>query len=273
MKREAQRVGGDIAARRGLKRGDLVVEQVKRWITQRNLEPGARLPKEEELQQLFGVSRGTMREALKVLEVQGLISLSPGPSGGATITRVPLDRTLQFLQNHLFFENIGLGEIYAVRRILEPALAAAAVPHLEDRHLAALESNIAVCDPHVSADHTREQRTADLHFHDILADACPNAFLRFHCKLINALLQTLVVATVEVSEEEYERLGLAAVQAHRQILAAARRGAADEVERLMLLHILETEAHLHRVQATLRSKLMLESEMKLGMPFLAFPKG
>ncbi|HLO92713.1 MAG TPA: GntR family transcriptional regulator, partial [Burkholderiaceae bacterium] len=46
-------------AQRGLKRGDLVVEEIKRWITGRNLNPGEKLPKEAELQEMFGVSRGT----------------------------------------------------------------------------------------------------------------------------------------------------------------------------------------------------------------------
>ena len=69
---------------------------------------GKRLNKEAELQQMFNVSRGSMRDALKALEVQGLVSLSTGPEGGATITRVPLARAFQALQNYLFFENITL---------------------------------------------------------------------------------------------------------------------------------------------------------------------
>ncbi|MBB2485469.1 FadR family transcriptional regulator [Mitsuaria sp. WAJ17] len=250
-------------SQRVLKRGDLVVEQIKRWITERNLRPGARLPKEQELQAHFGVSRGTMREALKALEVQGLISLSTGPGGGATIEAVSLDRTFQFLQNYLFFQDIDVHDIYAVRRILEPALAAAAVPHLGEEHFVALERCIACCEPMAGTAEALRQRTEDLHFHDILAEACPNAFLRFHCRLINALLQTLVVGSVHVSEAAYQALGKAAVVHHRRILAAARRQDATRVARLMLAHIADTEQHLEAVQAELRSKLLLDSEMKL----------
>ena len=75
---------------RAPKRGDLVVEEIKRWIAERRLGPGDKLPKEDELQTLFGVSKGTAREALKSLEVQGLVTVSTGPAGGATIGEVPL---------------------------------------------------------------------------------------------------------------------------------------------------------------------------------------
>jgi len=103
------------------KRGDLIVEEIKRWIAERRLGPGDKLPKEAELQALFGVSKGTAREALKSLEVQGLVTVSTGPAGGATIGEVPLDRALQLLQNYLFFRELDVAQIYAVRRLLEPA--------------------------------------------------------------------------------------------------------------------------------------------------------
>ena len=87
-----------------LKRSDLVAEEIKRLITDKNLSPGDRLPRENELQAQFEVSKGTIREALKSLEVQGLVKISTGPTGGGTIIEVTLDRTLQLLQNYLFMQ-------------------------------------------------------------------------------------------------------------------------------------------------------------------------
>ena len=71
------------------KRGDLMVEEIKRWIAERRLGPGDKLPKEDELQELFGVSKGTAREALKSLEVQGLVTVSTGPSREFTASTRP----------------------------------------------------------------------------------------------------------------------------------------------------------------------------------------
>jgi GntR family transcriptional regulator, transcriptional repressor for pyruvate dehydrogenase complex len=73
----------------------MVVDEIKRWIAERRLRPGDKLPKEAALQQLFGVSKGTAREALKSLEVQGAGHRQQGPAGGATISEVPLERTFQ----------------------------------------------------------------------------------------------------------------------------------------------------------------------------------
>jgi len=128
------------------KRGDLVAEEIKRLITEKDLKPGDRLPREVELQQLFSVSKSTIREALKSLEVQGLIKVSTGPSGGGMVVEVPLDRTLQLLQNYLFFKDVSIDDIYTVRKLLEPELAAGAVPHLTEQDFEALEASIACCD-------------------------------------------------------------------------------------------------------------------------------
>src|SRR5690606_33469220 len=133
------------------KRSDLVAEEIKRLMTSKNLLPGDRLPRENELQELFNVSKGTVREALKSLEVQGLIKVSTGPGGGGMAVEVPLDRAFQLMQNYLFFKEVSIEDIYRIRQLLEPELAASAVPHLTDAQLDALERNIQVCDPNLDS--------------------------------------------------------------------------------------------------------------------------
>ena len=236
-------------ALRSQKRGDLVVEEIKRWIAERRLGPGDKLPKEDELQTLFGVSKGTAREALKSLEVQGLVTVSTGPAGGATIGEVPLERTLQLLQNYLFFRTLSIEQIYAARRLLEPELAAGAVPHLTEEHFAALDRSIAICAPHsMSRDAALAQRQEDLHFHDVLANANPNALLRFMCQVINHLLRHSV-AMGEPNHPAGRELGETNVAAHRRLLAAARKGDAARVRKLMVEHIDEAEQHVLKLAA------------------------
>ena len=128
---------------RAQKRGDMVVEEIKRWIGARRLVPGDKLPKETALQELFGISKGTAREALKSLEVQGLVTVSTGPAGGATISEVPLERTFQLVQNYLFFRDLNVAQIYSIRRMLEPELAAGAVAHLTDPDLLVVDCRFA----------------------------------------------------------------------------------------------------------------------------------
>src|SRR5471030_2317411 len=249
---------------RAIKRGDQVAELIKSWINDGKVRPGVRLNKEAELQDLFKVSRGSMREALKALEVQGLVSLSTGPDGGATITRVPLARAFQSLQNYLFFESISLEDIYGVRRVLEPLLAAGAVEHLTDADLEALERSVEVCEPFVAShEHALDQRHEDIHFHDVLAAANPNAFLRCLCQIINQMLHSLVIVAGNVTQQEYQAFGRKTVAAHRAILDAARRRDASAVEQLMAVHMEEAEAQLRKVHAALRQKLVLDSDLGL----------
>jgi GntR family transcriptional repressor for pyruvate dehydrogenase complex len=249
---------------RTIKRGDQVAELIKSWINDGKVRPGVRLNKEAELQDLFKVSRGSMREALKALEVQGLVSLSTGPDGGATITRVPLARAFQSLQNYLFFESISLEDIYGVRRVLEPLLAAGAVEHLTDADLEALERSVEACEPFVAShEHALDQRHEDIHFHDVLAAANPNAFLRCLCQIINQMLHSLVIVAGNVTQQEYQAFGRTTVAAHRAILDAARRRDASAVEQLMVVHMEEAEAQLRKVHAALRQKLVLDSDLGL----------
>jgi GntR family transcriptional regulator, transcriptional repressor for pyruvate dehydrogenase complex len=245
------------------KRGDLVVEEIKRWIAERRLGPGDKLPKEDELQELFGVSKGTAREALKSLEVQGLVTVTTGPSGGATIGEVPIERAFQLLQNYLFFRELDVAQIYAVRRLLEPELAAGAVPHLTEQHFSALEQSIETCAPQpASKEQAMAQRQEDLHFHDVLASANPNALLRFMCEVINHLLRHLVTVGDQPSHPAYQKLGDSNVAAHRRLLAAARLGDAERIRKLMVEHIDEAERHVRRLDAAVRQRFVLDSELR-----------
>lgn len=251
---------------RAPKRGDLVAEEIKRWIAAHGLQAGDKLPKEGELQAMFSVSKGTMREALKSLEVQGLITVRTGPSGGAKIGEVPLDRTFQLLQNYLYFKNVTVHDVYALRRIVEPELAAGAVTHLTEVQLAALERSIATCAPQpVSAEQALAQRQEDLHFHDILAEANPDPLLRFVCQMINQMLRHLVTLGSNSTHEHNRRLGETNLAAHREILHAARRRDARKVRRLMLSHIVEAEGHVHQLQGEMKKRLVLDSDMRMNV--------
>jgi GntR family transcriptional regulator, transcriptional repressor for pyruvate dehydrogenase complex len=237
-----------------VKQADRVAEQVKRWITDQALKPGDRLPKESDLQALFAVSKGSMREALALLEAEGFVDVRTGPKGGATIREVSFDRAFRLLQNFLYFQGPSAADLYAVRLLVEPEIAAGAVPQLAAEQFTALEATIDLCAP---ALHQRQQ---DLHFHDILAEANPNPMLRFTGHFINRSLRELVVIE-GTNAAAYRRFGEANVAAHRAIIDAARRGHREKVRTLMRAHIEEASAHVRKLEATVQSRLILESEL------------
>ena len=243
-----------------LKRSDLVAQEIKRLITEKNLSPGDRLPRESELQAQFEVSKGTIREALKSLEVQGLVTISTGPSGGGTIVEVPLDRTLQFMQNYLFFKEVTIEDIYAVRLMLEPEMAAGAVPHLTDADFEALEHSISCCDPTSSREDLIIQRREDVNFHDILAAANPNPFLRFTCELINEMIRQLIVFGNRTPQTEHRRFGEENANYHRDIVDAARERDVERVRALMVQHMQDATRSVKRMKGRIQGRLILDAD-------------
>lgn len=254
-----------------LKRSDLMAEQIKRWIAARQLAPGDRLPREGELQALFAVSKATAREALKALEVQGLVTISTGPAGGATVEAAPFDRTFRFVQNHLFFQDVSIEDIYAVRLLTEPDLAAGAVPHLTPADFDLMERSIEACSHAPRSEQAAlEQRQEDLHFHDILARANPNAFLRFISETINEMIRQVVVIHGRPLGSVYREFGRHNVSAHQSILDAARKKHAPTVRELMTQHITRAAEFSRKLKAQVVPKLVLQGDMEGA---IALPAG
>jgi len=245
--------------RRFAKRSDQVVEEIKRLIVRTDLKPGDRLPQERALIDLFGVSKGTVREALKGLEVEGLITVTTGPRGGARIAKVPLDTAIRLLDGYFFYEHLSVDDLYALRRMIEPEMAALVTPLLTDADFRLLEAETALCDPAPQdTEAERDQRHAELDFHDLLAERCPNPLLRFACRFINAMIKKGFVYH-QIYEQPGQRAKIDNMDqmaadgsaAHRALIEAFRAGDADRARSLMEEHMAKAHAHLKRMEARL----------------------
>lgn len=105
-----------------------VSERVARRIVRDIIETGAsavgtKLPGEAEMSQRYGVGRGSLREALRILEVQGLITIKSGPGGGPVVARMSTERLGATAALHLQFGGATLGSVAEARLVLEPVLA------------------------------------------------------------------------------------------------------------------------------------------------------
>jgi len=238
------------------KRSDAIADEIKRWIMDEEIAPGSRLPQERDLIERFRASRGTIREALKSLEVQGLVAIRTGVSGGASVTVVSYARTVELLSNYFYSSNISLADIYAVRKVIEPELVASVAGRLDPTELRALEASVEICagEP-LPGSVSRRQRIAELDFHDVLADACPNPMLGFYCRFINSMLKNLAVCEAIYDEPQAE-LTRQGHDYHTRLLQALRDGERATARRLMREHIADAE------------KLMLASAAKLERRFL-----
>lgn len=242
-------------ASRALKRSDLIAEQIKRWILTEKMQPGTRLPQEKDLLTLFNGSKGTIREALKSLEVQGLITVRTGPAGGPYVAEVSFERSTELLRNYLHFQTIDARQVYAIRKAVEVELAANVVGRLTEDDFAQLEQNLGCCaDPH--AHDNSEVRELELDFHVILANRCDNPLLAFLSRFLGDLLRDFLRFKRE-RLPEFAAFTDSNVHFHRLLLTAYRAKDEAAVRRIMREHMEEAESKMLALEGYLSSDLLL----------------
>jgi GntR family transcriptional repressor for pyruvate dehydrogenase complex len=111
------------AAVRAPKLSAQVAHRIVELIVSDDVEPGQTLPPERVMVEQLGVSRGTLREALRILEVHGLISLKPGPTGGPVVEEMTGRELGQASTLHFHMAGATFGEIWQARLAIEPMMA------------------------------------------------------------------------------------------------------------------------------------------------------
>jgi len=137
-----------------LPRGEKIASRVARLIVadivESGREPGDGLAAESVMLERFGVSRASLREALRILETQGLITIKPGPGGGTSVA--PVSSSDFGRMATLFFQvmHVKLGDVVEARLVIEPVMARMAAerhdPELNDQLLANVAAHHEVTD-------------------------------------------------------------------------------------------------------------------------------
>ena len=122
------------------------------------------------------------------------MSKSPAGPTEARVSNVSYEKTSQALRNFLYFQTPTWSQVYKIREKLEPRMAEEVVDVLTEEDIGALKETVEVCKLGIKGDvEPRTHRNAELEFHDILAQACPDPMLRFMCRFINDLLRDLAI--------------------------------------------------------------------------------
>lgn len=238
-----------------IKLSDQIAEDLRRKIALEKMVPGDRLPHEKALMEHYGCSKGTIREALKALEVEGLIAMQSGPNGGPEIQPASLEIVMQQLRQYLHFQTLTFKDVYELRKSLEVILALNVVGKLTDNDFKRLEKNIEDC---INANSNGDRalgRKAETEFHDILCDASDNALLVFICRFLNSLLRDLVSFRSAILTE-HEKFGDHNVDSHIALLAALKKQDRDAVARIMKDHMCCAEDFMCRLDAAINSDML-----------------
>jgi DNA-binding FadR family transcriptional regulator len=209
---------------RVLKTGEAVAQSLRRRIASGDLTSGDRLPPEDELMEHFGVARTTLREALRILESQGLVSIRRGRNGGPRVTTPPVERIAQGFALHLQLEHTTLGDLDDARQLIEPALAARLARQRRKEDLAALASAIELAERAAASKDQRAFGTAATLIHTTLAERGGNRTLA----LVSAMLHELVEQyyTEAAGHATAEQLAKA-TRSYRKLLRLVEAGDAD----------------------------------------------
>lgn len=234
---------------------DLIVDEVKRLIVSEELNPGDRLPSEKNLIEQYEVSKGTVREAMKALEVEGLIKTKPGPGGGAWLTEVGTEPASKALRNYLYFRHISAKQLYQMRKLIEVELAVSVVGYLSDRELLQLRGYTDECNHKpTSEEEQRLQRIAELEFHNVLADASPNPILGFFARFLNETLRDLVFLK-KAYLIDYYAFTKSNVDYHYALINAYEKQDTKKVRALMSEHMCEAEMHFVALDGEISKKM------------------
>ncbi|MFO8091123.1 MAG: FadR/GntR family transcriptional regulator [Desulfatiglandaceae bacterium] len=117
-----------------------VVAQIQEAILEGRLKPGTRLPSERKLQETFSASRGTLREALRVLEQKGLITIKTGVKGGAVVNALTTDQISQSLDLLIRYQRVSLRDLAEFREGVEGNVASLAVERAVPEDIERLKS-------------------------------------------------------------------------------------------------------------------------------------
>lgn len=209
-----------------------LVDRIKQEIFQRALQPGDRLPHERALAEQYGIGRSAVREALRVLEIQGLVQVRHGYRGGVFVAEPGASPLLSALDASLRLDHVGVDELYDARRLIEPMLARMAAERDPSTLASRLRANVEAAEACLSEG--RSAFTHNMEFHAILAEAGGNRVVTLIMRAILDLLQE----GRQRQPPEDPSLTRQAVAGHRQIMDAVAAADGRLVEALMLAHLM-----------------------------------
>lgn len=207
---------------------------------------GFQLPTQDQLVREFGVSYPSVREALRILETEGLVTVRRGNVGGAKVHRPDESSAAYHLGLALQGARVTLGDLATALQTLEP-MCAAECARREDRAEvvvpalnAAVEASAAVVGDGVAFTQTARE------FHDLVVSFTRNATVRYVVSSLVALWSAQEEAWAEAltrrGEYPSEAEATEAVRAHRRLVEKISAGRVAEAERLARAHLAATQA-------------------------------
>jgi len=208
-----------------------VARQIERLILKK-LQPGDKLPSERELAETLGVSRGSIRDAIRSLELLGLVE--PRQGAGTIVREVTADALVNPLASMLVRQREHVAELLDFRKMLEPPLAGRAAMHASPDEISEMEEILRRQEAKLSKGEVAVGEDSDFHYSVALASG--NGVVLKLLDVLMDLLRETRERSLQVAGRPQKSLA-----GHKRILAAIKRGDAEAAKAAMRRHIEDVE--------------------------------
>jgi len=233
--------------RRSTKLSEILARELLDYIVGDALKPGTRLPPEAAMVEHYDVGRSSLREALRILEVYGIVSIRPGAQGGPVVEEVGPRQLARLLMFYLNVKGVSFSDLADGRRLLQAAMAAEAARRRDPEQIKRMRDALGRAE---AAEDDVSYGAAVHEFHQALFQAPGGELLGL---LHDALFQILLVRLRrQISVEKARELS----DDHKALLDAIVEGDVEAASRLITQHLEELDVLYDEVVPGLRAQLI-----------------
>jgi GntR family transcriptional repressor for pyruvate dehydrogenase complex len=218
-----------------------VVEQIRQLMADGALKPGDKLLPERELADRLQVSRASVREAIRALEMMGFVEIKPGD--GTFVRNTNADDIIQPLAMFLAVEKSSLLEMLEIRRIFETASARMAAERATEEELGKLKASLEQMEDGLNLQDSEKGEESDTAFHYAVAEATHNALL---CRLFRTISEDFSRSVSAARRQLYidEHNPRKIIDQHRRIYEAIKNQEPEKAAQAMLEHLTYAELEM-----------------------------
>jgi GntR family transcriptional repressor for pyruvate dehydrogenase complex len=218
----------------------IIVQKLTDLIRLRSLKPGDKLPPERELSELMNVSRPSLREALKSLEMMNVITIKQG--SGTYVNKLLPDSVAEHFDIVFALDDTLYRDLYKARRVLESGIARIAAENITDEELSEIESNIRKAADAVG--NPQDFLELDYQLHTMILKAAKNRILPVFIQSINKLNLIARERTNSVL-----KIRQSTIIDHKNILEALKERNPDKAANAMEEHLLHVEHGFYSIES------------------------
>jgi GntR family transcriptional regulator, transcriptional repressor for pyruvate dehydrogenase complex len=218
-----------------------ICEQVRREMAAGSLRPGDKLPPERELALKLGVSRAAVREALRSLEIAGVVGLHKGAKGGAFILKGDPDLVTRSIRDMFHLGRISLDNLTEARTLVMQIAMQLASERIRPTTVAALERNVERLTMLPVSGKASERVAISAEFYRLISQATDNTVLQV---IIEALTDVVLQQVEQSNIEFFPNL----IAHRRRLVEYIATGQIDEAKREMTEHLQRLRRHLMRAE-------------------------